>query len=78
MTGPEHYQKAETFLLVVREANTNTPGGAALADQFLRAAQVHATLALAAATAMAAVPSDESGMDHSDFDAWDAACGEHG
>ena len=64
MTGPEHYREAERLL-----------GDASRADgiivmpnpQALAAAQVHATLALAAATAV------------NDFDAWVTAVtkGEH-
>jgi hypothetical protein len=57
MTGPEHYQEAERLV--------STAGADALDDDFTReewlafrtadlaAAQVHATLALAAATALA-------------------------
>lgn len=48
MTGPEHYKKAETFI--------NLAGGPTIPDPqakiFLAAAQAHATLALAAATAL--------------------------
>jgi len=44
MTGPEHYREAENFLIRGERASD---GGAT----FFAAAQVHATLALAAATA---------------------------
>ena len=50
MTGPEHYREAEQLLasgLFHRDEGRPEPAAAALA-----AAQVHATLALAAATAL--------------------------
>jgi hypothetical protein len=49
-TGPEHYAQAEWHL-----ARSIDPrkGGADLAAEHLAAAQAHATLALAAATALA-------------------------
>lgn len=71
MTGPEHYREAE---LLAKQANHWTYGdggnpavGAALAAE----AQVHATLALAAATAIAAT----GDMPIRDGDAWYAAAG---
>ena len=61
MTGPEHYQLAE------RLARSTGP-----AD--LQKAQIHATLALAAATALAAFP--EGGLPQPDRKSWyDAASG---
>ncbi|RKT49293.1 hypothetical protein [Saccharothrix australiensis] len=48
MTGPEHYQRAERF---ARDAAQATD--AAEESVLLRHAQVHATLAAAAATALA-------------------------
>ena len=44
MTGPEHYQEAERQIALV-------DGGAADWEPLAASAQVHATLALAAATA---------------------------
>ncbi|MGW0993505.1 hypothetical protein ACWD5V_09380 [Streptomyces sp. NPDC002523] len=75
-TGPEHYREAERL---VRDAHRFTYGdtadpvtGAALATE----AQVHATLALAAATAMQApVDGSECGMGSREFDAWYKAAG---
>ena len=49
MTGPEHYRHAERFLEFAIAGET----GSELEHYHLRAAQVHATLALAAATALA-------------------------
>lgn len=61
MTGPEHYRKAEKLLRDYK-GDTNV----------LRTAQVHATLALAAATAAGSRP---DGMYVEDFTAWDEAAG---
>jgi hypothetical protein len=48
MTGPGHYQEAERLLLQAANADTGSNG-----ERYsLAAAQVHATLALAAATAL--------------------------
>lgn len=66
MTGPEHYLEAQR--LVVNDGVSPPP-----ADGDIAIAQVHATLALAAATAMAAY--DQEGMVPDDFNAWDAVCG---
>jgi len=52
MTGPEHYGAAEDLL--ARAAGDTTSGEDYTGDE-LAAAQVHATLALAAATARPAV-----------------------
>ncbi|MET9228104.1 hypothetical protein [Lentzea sp. NPDC003310] len=51
MNGPEHYAAAEQFLAAAT-ADDVEPGGAVQTSN-LAVAQVHATLALAAATAMA-------------------------
>ncbi|MET8334427.1 hypothetical protein [Streptosporangium canum] len=48
MTGPENYREAEKLL----DAAENTPMGSDEERYYLGAAQVHATLALAAATAL--------------------------
>ncbi|MEU2797669.1 hypothetical protein [Streptomyces sp. NPDC007117] len=71
MNGPQHYREAERL---AERSNHFTYGdgadpvvGAALATE----AQVHATLALAAATAMqAAVDGSEPGMGSGEFAAW--------
>lgn len=52
MTGPEHYREAERLAAEVFHPNII---GTQLANRMLDAAQVHATLAHAAATAQAAV-----------------------
>jgi len=71
-TGPEHYREAERLLNGLK-----TRDGSALFvedgnEQVLAAAQVHATLALAAATAMSGT---KNGMAPVDFKAWDAVAG---
>lgn len=74
MTGAEHYAAAEQ-LLDEAAKNPEEPG------QRLAVAQVHATLALAAATAMSSrlVETEEGGeiaaMDPTDTQAWDAVAG---
>ena len=50
MTGPEHFRKAELLL-----HNAGQTESQALAESWQRDAQVHATLALAAATALPAI-----------------------
>lgn len=74
MTGPEHYREAERL---IRDARI---------PEDLTQAQVHATLALAAATAMAGRPTRSGlaegsridGMDTDDYVAWNDACGVEG
>lgn len=65
MNGPEHYREAERLVAasarIIQGATANTFGEAAAGSRdVLTAAQVHATLALAAATAMGTtgVPAD--------------------
>lgn len=48
MTGPEHYQEAERLVAIISNWTTGDP------SPLIAEAQVHATLALAAATAQAA------------------------
>jgi hypothetical protein len=72
MTGPEHYQEAESLLAVERNFEHKTSAERkAIAD----AAQVHATLALAAATAL----QKEGGgvLPAKDRKAWFEAASEH-
>lgn len=74
MTGPEHYREAERLL---NEAGVEgTEGTYFVRPESLAAAQVHATLALTAATAMqAAVDGSEPGMAPQEYDAWYKAAG---
>ncbi|MET9815282.1 hypothetical protein [Streptomyces sp. NPDC006355] len=76
MTGPEHYREAERLAGMAHHFTygdgADPVAGAALAAE----AQVHATLALAAATAMqAAVDGAEPGMGSAEFQAWYDAAG---
>lgn len=88
MTGPEHYKAAEEILadiaITEKEFATADVMSSGLRAKYaadrqaaIDIAQVHATLADAAATAMASMPRDHasSGMDRSDFNAWDDVAG---
>ncbi|MFE9927414.1 hypothetical protein [Streptomyces sp. NPDC005533] len=63
MTGPEHYLQAEELL---QEALSKT-SGSDLERYYVTAAQVHATLALAAATAFAP---HRLGVNRAEWKAW--------
>ncbi|MFE2556025.1 hypothetical protein ACFXGT_08305 [Streptomyces sp. NPDC059352] len=76
MTGPEHYREAERLL--AQDRAEGLEGTYFFRPESLAAAQVHATLALAAATAMqAGVDGCEPGMDPAEYDAWCSAAGVH-
>lgn len=77
MTGPEHYREAERLLeLASSSKGTSFEGENPMADRDIAAAQVHATLALTAATAMqAAVDGSEPGMGSGEFEEWYRAAG---
>lgn len=64
-TGPEHYDQAEKLL--EESATALHPSDA---DRIIAEAQVHATLALAAATALNDHSHAEGGMRIEDYDAW--------
>jgi hypothetical protein len=66
MTGPGHYREAERLLGNMDEAAWQAPAQIA-------AAQVHATLALAAATAL--VMADPGTTPQGEFDAWQTVAG---
>ncbi|MGW1939010.1 hypothetical protein [Streptomyces goshikiensis] len=73
MTGPEHYRKAEQQLQFALDAATD-----AAAETHCAIAQVHATLALAAATALStAVEADIAGYNVEECDAWHVATSAH-
>ncbi len=67
MTGPEHYTAAEQHAATAGEVLSSDP---AAAEFFVRLAGVHATLAVAAATALIDI---EEGMPTQDARAWKAA-----
>lgn len=67
MTGPEHYRQAERFLAMAGDKIRGEVGEA----EVLAEAQVHATLALAAATAMG----HGAEMPVFDADAWQDTAG---
>jgi hypothetical protein len=71
VTGPEHYREAERLLVSTDRSVTDQFGdGAECARQQLAAAQVHATLALAAATVNGSHP---DGMRTVERQQWDLA-----
>jgi hypothetical protein len=79
MTGPEHYREAER-LIEPGEQDANEPE---LVLRDIAIAQVHATLALAAATAQLDAyegpgGGSATGRSFSDSTAWDAAFGPAG
>jgi hypothetical protein len=74
VNGPDHYLKAEDYLARVKKSKDMPREDA---SELLAAAQAHATLALAAATALSHRDDDERmvGMHESDWLAWDKAAG---
>jgi len=70
MNGPDHYRKAEELLVSAVETHEGGP-----ADTNLARAQVHATLALAAATALTGAASAGNFDEQPDLDAWIKAAG---
>ncbi|MEU7855233.1 hypothetical protein [Nonomuraea sp. NPDC049141] len=73
MTGPEHYRKAEELL-----ADAEDPNRVANHEDRLKlilAAQAHATLAHAAATALLAPLSIEADYSDDDYMAWGKVAG---
>lgn len=73
MNGPEHYAKAERLITphVLEDAETLKSFTHLPTAQDVALAQVHATLALAAATAMNGIGQ----MDEDDFREWDKVAG---
>lgn len=63
MTGIEHYKKAERLLATVTEPERVRDLDLRVVEITLAAAQVHATLALAAATVVAAPPETRGKQD---------------
>lgn len=74
MTGPEHYRKAEQLLGAADDAawDATNPDHQAITARLSQDAQVHATSALAAATALGAIR-EHDGMPYEDESAWLAA-----
>ncbi|MEV0779240.1 hypothetical protein [Streptomyces sp. NPDC050428] len=77
MTGPEHYARAERLVEDLRRAKASfsqavSPETATIA---LAEAQVHATLALAAATALSEPSRAATRATVPEWDAWHAAAG---
>jgi hypothetical protein len=72
VTGPEHFKQAEQLLADARSGTPEEPYYIGDIGPTLAAAQVHATLALAAATAMGCA--SEDGPPAPDWDAWREIC----
>jgi hypothetical protein len=82
MTGPEHYREAERLLDTATDNDGDIQTDDGMTANILTAAQVHATLALAAATAIPLVPahvlaemkawSDVAGTPGQDYDVLDS------
>lgn len=71
MTGPEHYNRAEQLLREVRDGHQEGTDVATI----LAAAQVHATLASAAATALSDPARSAVRATVPEWDAWQKAAG---
>lgn len=74
MTGPEHYREAERLLAIVAPIPATAEDAPANAS-IVAEAQAHATLALAAATAL--VSYRDNGMTEGDRSAWYRTASEH-
>lgn len=70
MTGPEHYRESERLLKVA----TTSPSGQQRVD-CIAASHVHATLALAAATALSDPARSAPRATVPEWDAWQKAAG---
>ncbi|MFE2045705.1 hypothetical protein ACFXAZ_33280 [Streptomyces sp. NPDC059477] len=76
MTGPDHYREAERLLDRAHHFTYGDGGDPVTGAALATAAQAHATLALAAATAMQApIDGSEPGMGSAEFHAWYDAAG---
>lgn len=69
MNGPEHYRRAEELLADITRSDGSVDFGDG-GEAFVAAAQVHATLALAAATALTG-----GGLPGADYTAWNEVAG---
>ena len=73
MTGPEHYREAEYMLqMATNQLASQGDDGIDDANRLIARGQVHATLALAAATALNDTDPQHGGMPVRDWDAWRA------
>ena len=67
MTGPEHYRRAEQMVDGIDQLDSSSKSHQPLISLLLAEAQVHATLATAAATAL---NDAGGGLGVPDYDAW--------
>lgn len=77
MNGPEHYREAERLIAQANKIQHDQGPGCG-SDEVLAEAQVHATLALAAATALTPFANVDNGNPDSDVCAWREAAGTGG
>jgi hypothetical protein len=70
MRGPEHYLRAESLIAASYDTVAENDDTNPAAMVILAEAQVHATLALAAATALGSLRADDHGMSPKDGNAW--------
>lgn len=73
MTGPEHYCAAERLLKNAVHHTTEDPADMRIAEVSAATAQVHATLAQAAAVGL--LGHSANGMHEADYHAWDDVAG---
>ncbi|HET6356052.1 hypothetical protein [Streptomyces sp.] len=74
-TGPEHYRAAERLLAESRTELRPNDEGPCEADRTIAEAQVHATLALAAATALSEPSRSAPRATVPEWNAWHSAAG---
>jgi hypothetical protein len=76
MTGPEHYKAAEQLLQprTTHAIPSGEPRQSPPTTDMILQAQAHATLALAAATALQSPAGEDGGMHIADTRAWEAVC----
>lgn len=74
MSGSQHYQRAESLLRMAANEKNEYGFHAAPAEvkRYVARAQVHATLALAAATAL---NHGAPALDHADYEVWKQVAG---
>jgi hypothetical protein len=74
MTGPEHYREAEALLMSADEADEDRDGDPGRPLRLIAEAQIHATLALAAASALLSGAGGVIPL--AEYDAWAKVAGE--
>lgn len=71
MTGPEHYREAERLMSMCVGSDGNPPPfGEPALDAYMQLAQTHATLAVAAATALMTTATGDWSASDQDREEW--------